>query len=112
MTFDKRDFTVRFVGSLCLSAILFCFIAFTTGSVDIFPTDGLLTATLFSILYFGFLLVLIKKPQEDILGSLFFAAAIAALVYDRVSMLSHAARDYDVYLSDWLYQMRQLNGAF
>ena len=111
MNLNKKACPVFLAASLFLSAVLYAFISLASSSVGIFPADGSIAALLFSVLYFAILLFFIKDYSDDILSFLFISAVTAALICVRVSLLSHEARDYNVFLSDWLYQMRQLEGV-
>ena len=50
------------------------------------------------------------KKQEDSVALLFQMAVIAGLLIVRFAMLGHESRDYQVFLSDWLTQMRDAPG--
>lgn len=111
MSLNKNACPLLFATSLFLSTLLYVFILFVSSDIGIFIADKYLAAALFSALYFVLLVFFIKDNRDDLLNFLFVSAVTAALVIVRVSMLSHEARDYSVFLSDWIYQMRQMSGA-
>ncbi len=71
---------------------------------------------LFPVLYMTLLFVsatalfFFAKKQEDSVALLFQMAIIAGLMIVRFAMLGHESRDYQVFLSDWLAQMRDAPG--
>lgn len=93
-----------------LSGIMFLFIMLTGNSVGISEEDLVLTSLLFSLLYLGVLCVFAALKEFDNITLLFVAAAVAALICIRVSLLHFASRDYNVFLSQWLSQMREYKG--
>ena len=97
--------------SVLTSIVMFLFIMFTAEKVAILSEDVSLVALLFSVLYF-FVCVYFIRPYKDNLPSLLFIWAVtAALIYMRVALISHAARDYNIFLSKWLAEMRELTGV-
>lgn len=93
-----------------LSGIMFLFLMLTGNSVGISEEDLVLTSLLFSLLYLGVLCVFAALKKFDNITLLFVAAAVAALICIRVSLLHFASRDYNVFLSQWLSQMREYKG--
>ena len=85
-----------------LSLVMFFFV-FAIG-------EALQTALLFSVLYLGVISVFAFCEKTDNISLLFVFAAVAALVCIRVSLLSFASRDYNVFLSVWLEKMRGYEG--
>lgn len=108
----KKGFKLPLVlsGAL-LSLIMFFFILFTAEGVGIQREDVLLTSVLFSAVYLGATMFFVKEQGDRLFNLVFIWAAVAALIYMRVALLSHPARDYNVFLSDWLSKMRELDGV-
>ncbi len=92
----------RLVSVFSLSLVMFFFL-FAVG-------EALQTALLFSVLYLGVISLFAFTEKTDIISLLFVFAAVAALVCIRVSLLSFASRDYNVFLSVWLEKMREYEG--
>lgn len=111
MTNKKSLYLLLTLTSLFLSLIFFSFVLLTSGGVSLAASDVTLAASLFSVLYFGVLVFFIKDFKDNLFGLLFVFAVVAALVYMRVSLLSHPSRDYNVFLSNWLAQMREMEGV-
>ena len=93
----------RLVSTFSLGLVMFFFV-FAIG-------ETLQTALLFSVLYLGVISLFAFTEKADIISLLFVFAAVAALVCIRVSLLSFASRDYNVFLSVWLEKMREYEGA-
>ena len=111
MTLNKVSKLPFFISALILSFVFFGFTFFTAEKVSVAASDVLLVATLFSVLYLLVSLYFIKDFCGDILALFFIWAAAAALIYMRVPLLSFASRDYNIFLSRWLTEMRELKGV-
>ncbi len=94
-----------------VSAVMFLYILFTGEGVGLSAPDTTLAAVLFSLLYFGICLYFFFCKKDEPIEALFIWAATAAFIGMRVALLSFASRDYNVFLSDWLAQMRELKGV-
>ena len=111
MKATKSFYFPLLISSIILSFAFFLFVLFTGEGVGLVGTDISLAAFLFSLVYFFLTLYFIKGNEEKLFLVLFIWAVSAALIYMRVAMLSHASRDYNVFLSDWLARMRELKGV-
>ena len=109
--FCENKVLYRLPFAVLLSGIMFLFIMLTGGSCGIAKEDLALTSILFSLLYLGVLSVFAVSKKFDDITLLFIAAGIAATICIRVSLLHFASRDYNVFLSQWLTQMREYKGV-
>ncbi len=96
--------------ALLLGGIMFLFIMLTGSTCGILKEDLVLTSLLFSLLYLAVICVFAALKEFDDITLLFIAALVAALICIRVSLLHFASRDYNVFLSGWLSQMREHKG--
>ena len=92
----------RLVSVFSLGLVMFFFL-FIMG-------EALQTALLFSVLYLGVISVFAFCEKTDNISLLFIFASLAALICIRVTLLSFASRDYNVFLSVWLEKMREYEG--
>ena len=99
----------KFVPVFVLTTCFFLFLFFTSDKISIKQSDVILTAILFSTLYLVVLAFFIAKKDVHIGGFIFVSLAVAALVYIRVCLLYFESRDYVVFLSEWLADMRPLS---
>lgn len=51
-----------------------------------------------------------QKEREDLISLCFIMAVLAGLFAVRFALLSHESRDYHIFLSDWVAQIRQAPG--
>lgn len=97
-----------------LAVVMFLFITFAGGSVGIAAEHLTVTAVLFALTYLGALVYLsLHSDFEQPMTFFYAAAATAALIYMRVSLLPTFSPDYDEFLMHWLAEMRtyDLGGA-
>lgn len=111
MTLNKNSKFPLFITSLFLSFVFFAFTLFTAEKVSVAKEDAVLVSVLFSVLYLLLSAYFIKDYSDNVWILLFVWAVTAALIYMRVPLLSFASRDYNVFLSSWLTEMRGLNGV-
>lgn len=96
--------------SVLLCGVMFAFINLTGSSVGIDSGSVPVTALLFSLTYLGGLCYF--SVHRDFAAPetfLFSAAALAALVYMRVSLMPTVSPDYDEFLVNWLAEMKGLS---
>ncbi len=98
----QNSLIYRLITVFSLGFVMFLFL-FIVGEV-------LQTALLFSVLYLGVISVFAFWEKTDFISLLFIFASVAALICIRVSLLSFASRDYNVFLSVWLEKMRGYEG--
>lgn len=102
----------NFLISCVLAVVMYAFINFAGGSVGIAPEHLIVTAVLFAMTYLGALIYFsLQSDFEQPITFLYVAAATAALVYMRVSLLPTFSPDYDEFLVHWLAEMRTYNFA-
>ncbi len=70
---------------------------------------GLMTAAFGGVLAW-FFFADDREGKKDWLTLLLGAAVIGGLILARLALFPHAARDYNIYLSDWIAQLRQTEG--
>ena len=105
----SRD--ARTLVSSFLAVIMLIFIIFTGPKLGLTGTDITLCAVYFAVFYFAGLLTFFSQKgtgKMDIV--LFFGAGLAAVVYVRTALMYYQSRDYNIFLSQWLSQMRQYSG--
>ncbi len=92
--------------------VLFACVAFL-----IFNSLGMAGSPIFPILFIALIFVgacglfcFTKYRQDDTVALLFQMAILAGLIIARFIMLSHESRDYQVFLSDWVAQIRNAEG--
>lgn len=96
--------------SFFISIVMFLFILMVGESVALSAPDTKLAAVLFSVLYFFLCFYFFTSKKDDPTSLVFIWAVTAAFIVMRVSLLSFPSRDYNVFLSEWLIEMRELKG--
>lgn len=93
-----------------LAVVMLAFITFAGGSVGIAAEQLTVTAVLFALTYLGALVYFSLQGEfEQPITFLYLAAATAALLYMRVSLLPTFSPDYEEFLIHWLDEMRTYN---
>ena len=107
----KKSLLPLLLTAAFLSTVFFLFVLLTGQKVALSVSDIPLTALLFSVLYFFVCIYFLLQKNDDIINLVFIWAVAAALIYMRVALLSFPSRDYNVFLSKWLAEMREMKGV-
>ena len=107
----KKSLLPLLLTAAFLSTVFFLFILLTGQKVALSVSDIPLTTLLFSVLYFFVCIYFLLQKNDDIINLVFIWAVAAALIYMRVALLSFPSRDYNVFLSKWLAEMREMKGV-
>ena len=105
----KSSIIKKFCFPLIFTVCFFFFSLLYIENISISQSDIVLILTLFSALYLGVLLFFSFNKDVNIMGFTFIALSIAALICIRVSLLYFGSHDYDIFLSEWLSEMRPLS---
>lgn len=107
----NKTLTIRLIASVLLGAVMFVFAVLKPPFGIELQTDIYAASALFSLLYVMILIVFSLDEKADNVLLLFVAAALAALIYLRISMLGYHSSDYNSFLSKWIEQMKGLSAG-
>lgn len=110
---DRTSFSLnaKLLVTAFLSALMFVFILFTGDKLGFFGNDLIILAVYFTLFYFAGMVIFFMGEDTDKIETIFFfAAAFAAVTYIRCSLMYFYSRDYEVFLSVWLSEMRKYSG--
>ncbi len=100
---------LRFAAVLILGTIFFAYALKNPAFGIESATDITLSAGLFALIYVAVLALFASDKDADTISLLFIAAATAALLYLRVSMLGYPSGDYRNFLTPWIEEMKNLS---
>ncbi len=100
---------LRLAAAVLLSTAFFAYAILKPAFGIEAPLDIYTSAMLFSSLYLAVLIAFSFDKNTDNISLLFLAAATAALLYLRLSMLGYRSGDYNSFLNPWIEQMKALS---
>ena len=100
---------LRFFAAILLGMIFFAYTLKNPPFDITAATDITATAGLFTLIYIAVISVFASDKKADVASLLFIAAATAALLYLRVSMLGYPSGDYRNFLTPWIEEMKALS---
>lgn len=110
---NKINFRVvlalRFAAAAVLGMVFFAYALKNPAFGIESATDITLSAGLFAFIYLAVLTLFASDKKADEFSLLFLAAATAALLYARVSMLGYPSGDYRNFLTPWIEEMKTLS---
>ncbi len=100
---------LRFAAAAVLGMVFFAYALKNPAFGITSATDITLSAGLFALIYIAAISAFAGDKKADTPSLLFIAAATAALLYIRLSMLGYQSGDYRNFLTPWIEEMKSLS---